>query len=203
MKEQGESTISKPDSLLHKASCLDPDALGQIFDNHFEQIYSYVLRRLGNQDSAQNTASECFCRLLQAYQDGRGPKDGVLYWLYRVAHNLVVDVYRQSDRQPLPLYEEMLSDKDPGPEEAVLQQQQQVRVRWALAQLTEDQQQVLSLKFFEGMDNEQVADIMHKTIGAVKSLQHRGLASLERFLAQADDQVGAHEIPAAWDIRTD
>jgi RNA polymerase sigma-70 factor (ECF subfamily) len=72
-----------------------------------------------------------------------------------------------------------------------------------LAQLTEDQQQVLSLKFFEGMDNEQVADIMHKTIGAVKSLQHRGLASLERFLAQADDQVGAHEIPAAWDIRTD
>ena len=198
MKEQGESTISKPNSLLQKASCLDPDALGQIFDNHYEQIYCYVQRRLGNADSAQNIASECFCRLLQAYQDGRGPHDGVLYWLYRVAHNLVVDVYRQADRQPLPLYEGLLSDKDPQPEEAVLQQQQQVRVRWALAQLTEDQQQVLSLKFFEGMDNEQVADIMHKTIGAVKSLQHRGLVSLERFLAQADDQVGLHDTPAAW-----
>ena len=200
MKEQGESTIRKPNSLLQKAQCLDPDALGQIFDNHYEQIYCYVQRRLGNADSAQNIASECFCRLLQAYQDGRGPNDGVLYWLYRVAHNLVVDVYRQADRQPLPLYEVVLSDKDPQPEEAVLQQQQQYRVRWALAQLTEDQQQVLSLKFFEGMDNEQVADIMHKSIGAVKSLQHRGLASLERFLEQADDLVSLREIPAAWDI---
>jgi RNA polymerase sigma-70 factor, ECF subfamily len=199
VKEQGESTISKPDSLLLKASCFEPDALGQIFDNHYEQIYCYVQRRLGNTDSAQNIASECFCRLLQAYKDGRGPHDGVLYWLYRVAHNLVVDVYRQAHRQPLPLYETVLSDKDPQPEEAVLQQQQQVRVRWALAQLTEDQQQVLSLKFFEGMDNEQVAQIMQKTVGAVKSLQHRGLASLERFLEQAERQVGLRDIPAAWE----
>ena len=200
MKEQGESTISNPDPLLHKASCFDPDALGQIFDNHYEQIYCYVLRRLGQQDLAQNLASECFCRMLKAYQDGKGPQDGVLYWLYRVAHNLVVDVYRQADRQPLPLYEDVLNDQDPLPEEAVLQQQQHNRVRWALQQLTEDQQQVLSLKFFEGLDNEQVAEVMQKTIGAVKALQHRGLASLERFLAQADEQVGMQDIPAAWDV---
>ena len=199
MKEQGESTISKPDSLLHKASCFDPDALGQIFDNYYERIFCYVLRRLGNQHTAQNIASETFCRLLQAMNDGKGPKDGELYWLYRVAHNLVVDVYRQADRQPLPLYEGILSEDEPSPEEAALLHQKQNRVRWALLQLTEDQQEVLSLKFFEGLDNEQVAEIMQKTIGAVKSLQHRGLASLERFLEQADSQVGLRDIPAAWD----
>jgi RNA polymerase sigma factor (sigma-70 family) len=67
----------------------------------------------------------------------------------------------------------------------MLQVQEQARVRWALAQLTEDQQQVLELKFMEGMDNKQVAAILQKTIGSVKSLQHRGLASLERMLDQA------------------
>lgn len=199
MKEQGESIISKHDSLLQKAQDFDPDALGQIFDNHYEQIYSYVLRRLGKEDLAQNIVSETFCRLLESYHKGKGPADVVLYWMYRVAHNLVVDVYRQSDRQPLPLNEGVLSDKGPEPEEAILQQQTNNHVRWALAQLTEDQQQVLALKFFEGMDNGQVAAIMQKTIGSVKSLQHRGLASLERFLEQARQQHGLGDLPADWD----
>jgi RNA polymerase sigma-70 factor (ECF subfamily) len=159
--------------------------LGQIFDTHYEQIYRYIYRRLGNKDRAENIASETFYRLCDAFKNGKGPSDGVLYWLYRVAHNLVVDVYRQSDREPLPLFEQVLSDQDPQPEEGMLQVQEQARVRWALSQLTEDQQQVLELKFMEGMDNKQVAAILQKTVGSVKSLQHRGLASLERMLAQA------------------
>lgn len=159
--------------------------MGQIFDTHYEQIYRYVYRRLGNKDRAENIASETFYRLLDAFQKGQGPSDGELYWLYRVAHNLVVDLYRQSDREPLPLFEQVLSDQDPLPEEGMLQVQEQARVRWALAQLTEDQQQVLELKFMEGMDNKQVAAVLQKTVGSVKSLQHRGLASLERILDQA------------------
>ena len=159
--------------------------MGQIFDTHYEQIYRYVYRRLSNKDRAENIASETFTRLLDAFKNGKGPSDGVLYWLYRVAHNLVVDLYRKSDRDPLPLFEQVLSDQDPQPEEGMLQVQEQARVRWAMAQLTEDQQQVLELKFMEGMDNKQVAAILQKTVGSVKSLQHRGLASLERMLDQA------------------
>jgi RNA polymerase sigma-70 factor (ECF subfamily) len=121
---------------------------------------------------------------LNAFKDGKGPSDGVLYWLYRVAHNLVVDLYRQSDRDPLPLLDNVLSDPDPLPEDDLITDQQQARVRWALTQLTEEQQQVLELKFFEGMDNQQVAAIMQKTVGSIKSLQHRGLASLERVLKE-------------------
>jgi len=151
---------------------------------HYEQIYRYVYRRLGNKDRAENIASETFTRLLDAFKNGKGPSDEVLYWLYRVAYNLVIDLYRQSDRKPLPLYEQVLSDQGPQPEEGMLQVQQQARVRWALSQLTEDQQQVLELKFMEGMDNKQVAAILQKTVGSVKSLQYRGLASLERVLEQ-------------------
>lgn len=159
--------------------------MGQIFDKHYEQIYRYAFRRLGDQEGAESIASEAFYRLLDAYKNGKGPSDGVLYWLYRVAHNLVVDVYRQSDRTPLPLMEQVLSDPDALPEARLLQEQQEARVRWAMAQLTEDQQQVLELKFMEGLDNKQVAGVLQKTIGAVKSLQHRALASLERFLEES------------------
>jgi len=182
------STISKTDSLLQKAQAFDAEALGQIFDTHYEQIYRYAYRRLGNKDRAENVASETFYRLLNAFKKGQGPSDGVLYWLYRVANNLVIDLYRQSDRDPLPIYEQILSDADPQPEEGMLQVQEQARVRWALTKLTEDQQQVLELKFIEGFDNKQVAAILQKTVGSVKSLQHRGLASLERFLGQAIDE---------------
>jgi len=152
---------------------------------HYEQIYRYAFRRLGHKDGAEGIASETFYRLLDAYKNGKGPSDGILYWLYRVAHNLVVDVYRKSDRTPLPLMDQVLSDPDALPEENLLQEQQGARVRWAMAQLTEEQQQVLELKFMEGLDNKQVAGILQKTIGAIKSLQHRALASLERFLQES------------------
>jgi len=174
--------------------------LGQIFDVHYEQVYRYAYRRLGDKDRAQDVASEAFCRLVQAHEEGKGPNDGVLYWLYRVTYNLIVDIYRQTSREPLPLYEMVLSDQDPWPEEMVLLEQKRTRVRWALRQLTQDQQQALELKFMEGLDNKQVAEIMQKPVGAVKSLQHRGLASLARFLDQAAEQpVSAEESIAAQD----
>ncbi len=198
-EEQGESLINETNSLLHKAQQFDPDALGQIFDKHYQQIYRYAYRRLSTKEQAEGVASECFCRLLDSYQKGKGPSDGILYWLYRVAHNLVVDIYRQSDKNPLPLMELALPDSEPQPEDLLLLQQNQARVRRAMLKLTEDQQQVLELKFMEGFDNEQVAEILQKTIGAVKSLQHRGLASLERFLEQEAAEQAAQTASALSD----
>lgn len=198
MKEQGGITISKKNSLLQRAQAYEPEALSQIFDKHYEHIYRYAYRRLATKEQAEGVASESFCRLLDAFKNGKGPSDGVRYWLYCVAHNLIVDIYRKSDRDPLPLFEKVISDWDPLPEEMLLLEQKQARVRWALTQLTEDQQQVLELKFMEELSNKQAAKILGKTIGAVKSLQHRGLASLERFLEQApDDQELWQTLPAS------
>ena len=156
--------------------------MSQIFDSHYERVYKYAYRRLGDQEAAQSIASDAFYRLLVAFQNGKGPRDGVLLWLYRTAHNLVIDVYRQSSKQTLPLDETLLSDKDPSPEEALVAQHEQEQLRLALRLLTPDQQQVIALKFMEGLENEQVAKIMQISVGAVKSLQHRALASLARIL---------------------
>lgn len=197
MKEQGGIAISKKDSLLQRAQAYDPEALSQIFDNHYGYIYRYAYRRLATKERAEGVASEAFYRLLDAFKNGKGPSEGVRYWLYCVAHNLIVDIYRKSDRDPLPLFEKIISDRDPLPEEVMLLEQKQSRVRWALGKLTQDQQQVLELKFMEELSNKQVAKILGKSVGAVKSLQYRGLASLERFLEQApDDQELWQTMPA-------
>jgi RNA polymerase sigma-70 factor (ECF subfamily) len=158
---------------------------------YYERVYRYAYRRLGDQPAAQNIASETFYRLLVAFQKGKAPQDGVLLWLYRVAHNLVIDDYRQSSKQPLPLLDEAWhTDDDLSPDKAVAAQIAQGQVRAALLELTLVQQQVIELKFMEGMSNEQVAKIMGKPVGTIKSLQHRALAALRRVLS-------ARELPGA------
>ncbi|MFZ1396192.1 MAG: sigma-70 family RNA polymerase sigma factor, partial [Candidatus Promineifilaceae bacterium] len=103
--------------------------------------------------------------------------------LYRTAHNLVIDHYRrQAHRNHLPLPEILPSGGD-SPGQLAEQHLLGEQVITALQTLTPEQQQVLTLKFLEGFSNAEVADLMHKPIGAIKALQHRGLARLQNILA--------------------
>ena len=145
-------------------------------------MYRYAFRRLGDQESAQNIASDSFYRLLVAFRKGKGPQNGILPWLYRTTHNLVIDLYRKSSQQTLPLEEALFKDETPLPEETIMVSQEQEQMRKALQKLTPDQQEVISLKFLEGLKNEEVAEIMNISVGAVKSMQHRALASLARTM---------------------
>jgi RNA polymerase sigma-70 factor (ECF subfamily) len=138
---------------------------------------------------------------LVAFQNGNGPRDGVLLWLYRIAHNLVIDLYRQSSKQTLPLEETLLRDNDPLPEEALVALQEQERVRKALQMLKPDQQEVVSLKFLEGLENVEVAEIMQISVGAVKSLQHRALANLAKILHTTPARQERRSAGAAGRIR--
>ncbi|MGD2048672.1 MAG: sigma-70 family RNA polymerase sigma factor, partial [Chloroflexota bacterium] len=132
-----------------------------------------------------------FRRFLQAIRNQTGPNKNVRAWLYRVAHNLIVDHHRrQQYRQHLPLGENIIHAGDDPVQTAELNLQTE-KMRAALLCLTPDQQQVVALKFLEGMSNKEVAEITGKPVGAVKSLQHRALASLQRQLVQADEEVPA------------
>jgi RNA polymerase sigma-70 factor (ECF subfamily) len=105
-----------------------------------------------------------------------------------VAHNLVVDHYRRSPpEEPVPIDSIQISQPDKSGEE-VLKQEEAVYVRQALKKLTTLQQQVIVLKFLEGMNNEEVSEIMGKTVGSVKALQHRAVASLRRILEKENVQ---------------
>jgi RNA polymerase sigma-70 factor, ECF subfamily len=165
--------------LLNKAGQFDTRALTEIYDLYSPRLYRYAMRLLGDDCAAEDCVSETFSRFLKALQAGKGPRDYLQAYLFRTAHNLVVDHYR---RQPLT---EELTDDLPNVEDtenAAEHNLNQNRVRSALHKLTEDQQQVVSLKFLEGWENEEIAHALHKPVGAVKSLQHRALAQLQKFL---------------------
>ncbi len=165
--------------LLTKAGQFDTRALTEIYDLYSPRLYRYAMRLLGDDCAAEDCVSETFSRFLKALQAGKGPSDYLQAYLFRTAHNLVVDHYR---RQPLT---EELTDDLPNVEDtenAAEHNLNQNRVRAALHKLTEDQQQVVSLKFLEGWENDEIACALHKPVGAVKSLQHRALAQLQKFL---------------------
>jgi len=167
--------------LLERAGEYDPVALGRIYDQYSVKIYNYIYHRIGDAHVAEDLTAEVFLKMLEAVKASAGWRISLSGWLYRIAHNLVVDYFRRKPRREgLPLDEQLMAAQDDSAHlERVLAQQ---RLRAAIRRLTEDQQQVIILKFVEEMSNAEVAEILGKTEGAVKALQHRALAALRRIL---------------------
>jgi RNA polymerase sigma-70 factor, ECF subfamily len=175
--------IPKQD-LLVQAKQLEPCALAEIYDLYSPRLYRYAVRLLGDACAAEDCVAETFGRFLQALRTGKGPRDYLQAYLFRTAHNFIADHYRH---QPP---ETTLADDTPDcedTEENASQNIRQHRVRAALLELTEDQGQVIALKFLEGWENDEIARALNKPVGAVKSLQHRALARLQKILL--DDEV--------------
>lgn len=181
---------------LRRAQALEREALAAIYEEYQPPIYRYVYRRLGHVDTARDVTSGVFQRLLAAFHEGNGPHSELRAWLYRTAHNAVVDYYRrQQHRQHLPV-DEALIDSNANPGQDAERRILADDVRRALGKLTPNQQQVIALKFLEGLSNKEVAAVLGKSEGAVKSLQHRGLAALRRHLT-AEPRMRAAVTPAA------
>ena len=171
--------------LLERARKYDPEALGEIHDGYSEKIYCYIYRYLGEARLAEDLTAEVFLKLLEAIKASKGPRTHLSAWLYRVAHNLVVDHFRRPQGESLPLEEGLVA----APENvtvAVEKKLAQQQLRAAISHLTSDQQQVIVLKFIEGLSNAEVGQVLGKTEGAVKSLQHRALAALQRIMEREE-----------------
>jgi len=176
------ANVNQDELLLNRARAFDELALGQIYDAYFERLYRYAYRFVGDAETAQDIAAETLRRLLEALRDGRAPNH-LGAWLYRVAHNLAMDQYRQRPAEGLVSLEPDLDQADEVDTEADSEHRlAQKRVRQALGRLTPEQQSVVVLKFMEGYSNAEVGALMNKPEGAIKSLQHRALATLKRAL---------------------
>ena len=172
--------MTSESDLLQRARKFDQKALAEIYDRFSPGLYRYAMRLLGHQELAEDCVADTFSRFLKALQTRKGPRNYVQAYLYRVAHNWIVDHYR-SKTETEELDNHLPSDT-PYPEESTIQNLRAARLRTAIRQLTPDQQMVIGMKYLEGLDNETVAQALGKPVGAVKSLQHRALASLKRIL---------------------
>jgi RNA polymerase sigma-70 factor (ECF subfamily) len=171
--------LGQREGLLELARRFDLAALGEIYDFYSPGLVRYATRLLGQSDLAEECVAETFSRFLKALHNGGGPKDFLQAYLYQVAHHWITDYYR---RQPPPTYslnETFASDLgDPALSSVDVFERGQVRA--ALMQLTPEQREVVVLKYLEGWENAQIAALLDKPVGAIKSLQHRALESLRR-----------------------
>ncbi len=167
--------------LLGLARRFDRDALAALYDRYNNSIYYYSLRLVGDPALAEDCAADTFSRLLHALRDGGGPTDNVKAYLYRSAHNWIVDHFRRTPPAPLDA-EGDLVQPDTDPEEHAEQHMIQERVRRALRLLTAEQRQVVALRFIEGWELPEIAACVQKPVGAVKALQHRAVAALRKML---------------------
>ena len=176
-----DNQVPSDTELLELARQFDHPALARIYDTYSPGLYRYAMQRLSNQDLAEECVAETFSRFLQALRAKRGPENFLQAYLYRMAHNWIVDHYRREPMQPRELTEEH-RDENANPEVDTSRHLRQEGMRRALGKLTPDQQQVIVLKYLEGWQNEEIARSLKKPVGAIKSLQHRALASLEKIL---------------------
>jgi RNA polymerase sigma-70 factor (ECF subfamily) len=166
--------------LLHLAHQLDSRALAQIYDQYSPELYRYAMRLIGNPSTAEDCVSETFSRFLHALSAQKGPREYLRAYLYRIAHNWITDQYRRE--RPSEELDESLPDKGDPPEQTADIHAQNAALQQAIHKLTPDQRQVIALKFWNDWENEEIARALHKPVGAVKSLQHRALNALERYL---------------------
>lgn len=171
--------------LVRKAQRGDADAFSAIFDQQYTPVYRYCFYRLGDVKLAQDLTSEVFVRMVEKLDTYEPSGRPLLAWLYTIARNLVADDYRRNGKVThLPLDEALTSGMHANPVQQTEQSLLADCLRLVIEKLTEDQQQVILLKYVENQSNAQVARILGKTRGAVKSLQHRALASLRRALEE-------------------
>ena len=170
------------DGLLPGARQFDENALSEVYRALNRPLYAYAYRLVGEACEAEDLVAETFRRFLLAMRNGGGPREHLAAYLYRTLHNLITDRYRRRPAPDLLLDESLEADGDDDPALAAPLHIEQARARAALWKLTPEQRLVITLKYFEGMSNEEVAAALGKPIGAVKSLQHRALEALRRLL---------------------
>ena len=182
-RERGEPDVR---SLVEHAQRGDREALEELYLIHFDRIYSYLHLSVGNRHDAEDITTQTFLKMLEAIGRFRWQSVPFSAWLFRIAHNLAIDHFRARRRVQ---WEDEVPEP-PGVEESSAEDQAmdslgQEGMLALIEQLSAEQRQVLTLKFLFGFANAEVAGILGKTEGAVKSLQHRALASLHNQVGPA------------------
>ena len=168
-------------SLVARAKERSPTAWAEIYDAHYEQLYRYCYARTGDQAAAADLASRVFLEALEGIDRYVYRGRPLLAWLYRIARNLVSDHRRAAQRESAALQHaaSALEPHDPGPASSAADRHD---LQVALQRLTDDQRQVIALRFFAGFSTAEIADAMERSERAVYSLEVRALAALRRIM---------------------
>jgi RNA polymerase sigma-70 factor, ECF subfamily len=166
----------------------DRGSLEELYLLHFDRIYSYLHMTVGNRHDAEDLTTQTFLKMLESIGKFRWGAAPFSAWLFRIAHNLAMDHFRAARRvQPEEEVPEPEAGEDTSAEVGALESLGRQSMLEMIDELSPEQQQVLTLKFVFNFSNREAATILDKTEGAIKSLQHRALVSLQKQLSKRND----------------
>jgi RNA polymerase sigma-70 factor (ECF subfamily) len=186
--QRAGATGAEVRKLVERAQAGERNALEELYLLHFDRIYSYLHMTVGNRHDAEDLTTQTFLRMLESIGRFRFGSAPFSAWLFRIAHNLSMDHFRASRRwQPEEEVPEAADSQERSAEDEAFHSIGRTSMLELIQALSEEQQQVLTLKFVFNFSNAETATILGKTEGAVKSLQHRALASLQKRVSSADE----------------
>ena len=175
------------ESLVRRAQQRDEEAFTQLYEANFDKIYRYVALRIGNKMEAEDMTQQVFLNALQSLPSFKWKGISFSAWLFRIAHNQVVDYLRKKTRQATAPLDESIVDTESNPQLVAEHRLDMEQLASATERLTEAQREVISLRFAGELPIAQVAKIIGKSEGAVKALQHSAIVALRKALLVAED----------------
>lgn len=165
--------------------------VADLYETHFERVARYIGVRIGDLSEAEDLASEVFVRALRSVDSYRETGAPMEAWVFKIAHNMVVDHLRKKSRRPaaVPVDEAFPLAGADDPTENLERQQEVQQLHRAVSRLSEAQQQVLALRFGAEMTSEQAAQVMGKKPGAIREMQSAAVKKLREILGSETAQI--------------
>jgi RNA polymerase sigma-70 factor (ECF subfamily) len=179
--------VQNEESLVRRAQHRDQEAFAQLYEEHFDKIYRYITLRIGDEMEAEDLTQQVFLNTLRSISSFKWKGIPFSAWLFRIAHNQVVDYLRKRKRTVLPLDESPANSSD-SPQLVAEHKLDIEQLLSATNQLTQVQREVISLRFTSELSIAQVAEVMGKSQGAVKALQHSAIVALRKALSVAENE---------------
>lgn len=187
VKEGEREDMTEERELIARAKQGDQQAVGELYDRHYDAVYQYIYYRITDKGFAEDLTADVFIRMLDHLDSYQSRGRPFLAWLYTIARNLVIDHYREGEKEPaLPLKEELLSGEMGRPKAVVERRETTACFTRAFHHLTELQRDVLHNRFIEQRTTRETAQLLEKSREAVRALQYRALIALKTALDEED-----------------
>jgi RNA polymerase sigma-70 factor (ECF subfamily) len=174
-------------NLVQQAKQGDKEAFAELYENYFDKIYRYIVIRMGNKTEAEDLTQQVFLKALNSIHSYKWKGAPFSAWLFRIAHNLLVDYLRKERKVVIFQLNDSLTSGGGNPQLLVERNLDIEHLISATKQLTKAQQEVLSLRFAGELPIAEVAKIMDRSEGAVKALQHSSIVALRKTLLRAEE----------------
>jgi len=176
--------VQEERTIVQRAQKNDPNAFAELYEAYFDKIYRYIVIKIGDREEAEDMTQQVFLKAHKSISSFKWKGVPFSAWLYRIAHNQIVDYLRKKTKRPDTLPDEIqVSDKpEKNPEQLAEKRMDIQQLLEATKGLTEAQREVISLRFGGEMPTARVAEIMGKSQGAIKALQHSAIVSLRKTL---------------------